>query len=347
MKEKIILNAESGISTIIIGDSMRDIHEYLPENDIVIITDSNLFSHYSTLIEKFRTIVINPGEDAKDIETLVHVFEQLISFNADKTTFLVGFGGGVICDLTGFVASVFKRGLKFGFVSTSLLSQIDASIGGKNGINLKNYKNIIGLIRQPEFVLCDQSVLNTLPEKDYLSGFAEIIKYGLIGNTQILNILEENIDRLLNRDKELLRELVFESVSIKVDIVTKDENDSGERRTLNFGHTIGHALEKIYNLRHGEAVSIGIIKALMISEEVAGLDRKVKERVIELFSLFHLPVDMTDVNPEIFTLLSGDKKMSGDNISFILLKKPGEPIIMNMTKEELNEHVKSVFKIIK
>ncbi len=183
----------------------------------------------------------------------------------DRTAFIVGIGGGIVCDITGFVASTYLRGVRFGFAATTLLAQVDASAGGKNGVNFSGYKNMVGMFNQPEFVICDPEVLQTLSERDRGCGLAEIVKHAAIADDGLFCYLEENVGEVLALSPPTVRRMVYDSVVIKSEIVNRDEKETGERRKLNFGHTFGHAVEKITGAPHGEAVSIGMMVAARLS----------------------------------------------------------------------------------
>ncbi|MBK5271304.1 MAG: 3-dehydroquinate synthase, partial [Bacteroidia bacterium] len=237
-------------------------------NATVLITDENVYNAHSNRFKGWNTIILKAGEEYKVQATVDAIIEQLIEMEADRKTTLVGVGGGVITDITGYTASVYMRGLRFGFIPTSILALVDASIGGKNGIDVGVYKNMVGIIRQPAFILHDLIFLNTLPQIEWENGFAEIIKHACIKDAAMFRHLEENSFKTYQNRKKSICELIQRNAIIKTKVVQNDEFEKGERRLLNFGHTLGHALENQYELLHGQAVSIGMTYACQISEQL-------------------------------------------------------------------------------
>ncbi|MDQ1354418.1 MAG: 3-dehydroquinate synthase, partial [Acidobacteriota bacterium] len=256
---------QTGLSKIAVGEALENLEKYTSGAKKVIITDENLNRLYHNRFPPWDIIEIGTGEKIKTLETLEYIYKKLVELEIDRSCFIVGIGGGIVCDVTGFAASTFMRGLPFGFVSTSLLSQVDASVGGKNGVNFYGYKNMIGMFNQPNFVICDPEMLKTLPQKELISGFAEVVKHAAIGSEELFTFLEINFQKALDLDGEILEKLIYDSVTIKADVVREDEKEKGKRRILNFGHTLGHALEKTTGLPHGEAVSLGMVFAAELS----------------------------------------------------------------------------------
>ncbi|MCJ7542222.1 MAG: 3-dehydroquinate synthase, partial [Desulfobacterales bacterium] len=254
---------------------------------------------------------------------------------ADRSTFIVGIGGGIVCDIAGFVASTYLRGVRFGFVSSTLLSQVDASVGGKNGVNFKDYKNMIGVFNQPEFVICDLNLLNTLPEKEVLCGLAEIVKHAVIGDRHLFAYLEAHYQEALALDKDVIGKLVYDSIIIKSAIVNQDELEKGERRKLNFGHTFGHAFEKTTGVPHGEAVSAGMVVASQLSVKRGHLSAKNAERIETLLQKIGLPVRIQAEGKSILDALKKDKKRKGDRIYFVLLDEIGNAFVEQIPIKEL------------
>jgi 3-dehydroquinate synthase len=247
----------------------------------------------------------------------------------------VGIGGGIVCDISGFVASTFLRGLPFGFVPTTVLSQADASLGGKNGINFQGFKNLIGTFRQPSFIFCDPDMLSTLSDEEYLSGFAEIVKHAAICSKSLLQVIEENIDRILERDKDLLLKLILESVKIKASVVEKDVNEEGPRRLLNYGHTFGHALEKVYNLKHGEAIALGMIIANRYSIGKGYLVEGEAERLRNVCERLSLVRGISPDKKSVWDALIRDKKKYRDEIHFVQVKELGKGFIEKIPLRDL------------
>ncbi len=315
--------------------SIDRLAEIVPAGKCIVITDKNILFNYEQQLSPFTKIVLEAGEEEKSFESLNLIIDQLIRHEADKTTALVGIGGGVITDIAGFAASIYMRGIPFGFVPTTLLAQVDASIGGKNGVNYDHFKNLLGVIKQPDFILIDAEFLKTLPETEYRSGLAEIVKYGLIFDKALFNLIQKNVKNILEKEKELLEEIIHRCMDIKKAIVEKDEFEANERKILNFGHTIGHAIERIERIPHGFAVSIGMAAACRLSEAYAGLSHDVTFQLTDLLIKFGLPV-ISKTDPDIIlSNLKMDKKKRGEVIDFILIKDIGEPIIVPIKPEEI------------
>ncbi len=313
----------------------------LKENT-VIITDENIIAHHSNKFDGWETIVIKPGEQNKQQATVDYIINELINIKADRETFIVGVGGGVVTDIAGYVASVYMRGIKFGFVPTTILAMVDASIGGKNGVDVGLYKNLIGATKQPEFLLYDYSLLKTLPQGQWVNGFAEIIKHACIKDEDLFVWLENNSLEFFQSSIERNDELIKWNVDIKYNIVSNDEFETGERKLLNFGHTLGHAIENIYALPHGKAVSIGMIAACNIASEINNFSTTDIARVTRLLKTYHLPVELEFNNDEVWEVLLMDKKKSGDTMNFILLNKIGEAIIKPIPLSQLRRLFKHI-----
>ncbi len=322
-------------SKIFVGERLGNLKTYVPAGKAIMVTDSNVRKLYEPQFPNYPVIEIGVGETIKTLETVEMIYRQFLDLGADRSTFIIGIGGGIVCDITGFAASTFLRGLDFGFVSTSLLSQVDASVGGKNGVNYQSYKNIIGAFNQPDFVVCDTAMLKTLPENELSCGFAEIVKHGAIADAAHFEYLENHVEEALNLEEEVIRRLVFDSVSIKAAVVNKDEREKGERRKLNFGHTFGHAVEKITGRLHGDAVSIGMAVAAALSSKRGLLAEESVERIISLLKRLHLPIHIVMERARVLDALKKDKKREGDYINFVLLNRIGEAIIEEISIAEL------------
>jgi len=344
MKRVINIKTQAGeTSTLLIGNFLNEIHSRLPaEKKVFVITDTNLFKHYGPILQPFHPIVIETGEENKTFATVEKITRELLRTGADRSSFILGFGGGLVCDVAGFTAATYMRGLPFGFVSTSLLSQVDASTGGKNGINFEGYKNIIGTFRQPSFVLCDPVTLKTLPEREFIQGFAEIIKVALIRNETLFEYLENNVEKALQKNPETLEHLIFESVNIKASIVNRDEKETGERKILNFGHSFGHAIEKITRAyTHGEAISIGMRLACQLSEEYGTLSSEETLRILRLLEAYQLPSKNPLCVPILVDAMKKDKKKEGDLLHFVLLRKIGKAFTQSLSLEEILQPLSS------
>ena len=301
----------------------------------IIITDENIYEAHKKLFAGWNIIVVKPGEEYKVQLTVDTIIEQLIDFAADRQTTLIGVGGGVITDITGYVASVYMRGIPFGFVPTSLLGLIDASIGGKNGIDVGVYKNMVGTIRQPSFILHDLQLLDTLPQNEWENGFAEIIKHACIKDAAMFRQLEQNSVTAFQQDKTQLAELVKRNVEIKIKVVQEDEFEKGERRLLNYGHTLGHALENQYELSHGQAIAIGMAYASVISEELIGFGDA--NRVARLLSHYDLPTFAEFDKQKVFPVMRMDKKREKTDLNYILLEKIGKGVVKSVAVSQLEK----------
>ncbi len=313
----------------------------LKENTIL-ITDENVFQLQQQKFEGWKTIVIKAGEEHKQQSTVDAIVKQLIEMEADRKTFIVGVGGGVVTDITGYAASVYMRGVKFGFVPTTILAMVDASIGGKNGVDVGVYKNLVGMIKQPEFLLFDYSLLKTLPFEQWVNGFAEVIKHACIKDAVLFATLEKFSLHDFTTDTTLLAELIEKNVHIKTAVVVNDEFEQGERKLLNFGHTIGHAIENLHQLLHGHAISIGMVAACNLSEQINGFHFEEAIRIVKLLAKYHLPVDVETEYDKVFEVLKMDKKRSKKEMNFILLNKIGEAVIKPINLDELHKHLKEI-----
>jgi 3-dehydroquinate synthase len=322
--EKLIIKTGNHSSSILLGESIANIGNYLNHHRTIVISDTNVFRLYNRYMDRFPVIIIGTGESNKSLSSVEYVMEKLLEFEADRSTFILGFGGGLVCDLAGFAASIFMRGLKFGFISTTLLSQVDASVGGKNGINYKGFKNMIGVFRQPEFVVCDYSLLQSMEKKEFVAGFGEIIKAAAIRDKNLFSYLIKFSNEALAQDPAVIHHLVKNAVQIKVNIVQNDEREKAERRLLNFGHTFGHAIEKLTGMLHGEAVSLGMVMAVRLSVKIGLCSVEDSNQLIALLKQYGLPVNVPLKPNDIFDAIRKDKKRENDVIHFVLLRKIGE-----------------------
>ena len=329
------LDTRIGKSVILIAERLENLKKYLPVKMPIIITDTNVQKYWGHYFPPGAVITIDTGEEIKSLDTVGGIYEQLLELGADRASFIVGIGGGIVCDIAGFVASTYLRGVRFGFVSTTLLSQVDASVGGKNGVNFGGYKNIVGVFSQPEFVICDQNLLKTLPQREFQSGFAEIVKHGAIADDQLFAYLEQNWSRALEQDSEVIEKLVYDSVIIKSTIVNRDATEQGERRKLNFGHTLGHAIEKTLKVPHGEAVSAGMVLASKLSEKKGYLQSEDSTRLSNLLEKFRLPVELEFNRQQVFEAIGKDKKREGDRLKFVLLKRIGAAVVNEISIQDL------------
>jgi 3-dehydroquinate synthase len=309
--------------------------EIVDRSNTVIITDENIQGNHTKRFKGWNTIVLKPGEQFKIQSTVDDVISQLLALEADRKTTLVGVGGGVITDITGYIASIYMRGIPFGFIPTSLLAMVDASIGGKNGIDVGFYKNMVGVIRQPGFILHDMAFLKSLPQHEWENGFAEIIKHACIRDKEMFKDLEKSTFDTYQKRQTAICKLVQRNAIIKSKVVQKDEFEKGERRLLNFGHTLGHALENQYDLSHGQAVAIGMVYACRISEKLTGF--KDTERVIKVIEKYNLPTGVSFDKQKVFDVMKMDKKRERKEMNYILLNKIGKGIVKAIPVKELEK----------
>ncbi|MBI9066251.1 MAG: 3-dehydroquinate synthase [Salinivirgaceae bacterium] len=333
--EKVYIKGSQSESLILIGESFKTYKKYLPNKKVIVLTDEKVGSFYNQYFQEYPIIEIGQTEKNKNLKTIDFILTQLIELNADRSTFLLAVGGGIVCDIAGFVASIYLRGIDFAFISTTLLSQVDASVGGKNGVNFQGFKNILGVFNQPKFVICDPVMLKTLETNELNSGFAEIVKHTLIDDKPMFEKLEKDYSKALNLDETFINALVSNSVKIKAGIVNKDEKEKGERRKLNLGHTYGHAIEKLMGISHGNAVSIGLMVAAKLSFKLGYLSQDRVFRIEKLLNNLNLPTSVSEKQAEILDALIMDKKRENSQIHFVLLKDIGEVFVKTISIEEL------------
>ncbi len=341
----VTIQGRNNISRLLVGEKLEKLAHHLPKTGkCIIITDGNVLRHHGERFPKADLITIGLGEGSKTLETVRGIYENLIRLNADRSTFLLGIGGGIVCDITGFAASTFMRGLSFGFAATTLLAQVDASVGGKNGVNLYGYKNMIGVFNQPDFVICDPDLLHTLPQSEIRGGLAEIIKHAVIADPDLFDFLEARREQVLNLERETIMRLVHDSVIIKSQVVNQDETEKGRRRILNFGHTLGHAVEKTMGLSHGEAVAFGMTVAATLSVQKGLLSQAACDRIINLIAACGLPVRLTMDLDQVLPALQKDKKRSGESIHFVLLEDIGRAVVLEVGMTELETAIKLEYR---
>ena len=319
-------------SEIIIGN-LRCVNKFC--NRKVIITDKNVLKHHKNSFPQGTVIPIDVGEKMKTLDTIKQLYEKFLDYKIDRYSLIVGIGGGVICDITGFASSTYLRGIEFGFVPTTLLAQADASIGGKNGVNFIGYKNIIGTFNKPKFVICDFELLKTLPINELKCGFAEIIKHAVIADKNYFSYLENHWQGVFNLDLKIVEHVVLESIRIKSQIVSEDEKEKGRRYILNFGHTFGHAIEKITSYNHGQAISIGMVMAAKLSNKLGFLSYSEINRLEKLIKDIGLPVDIQISKNEIIQAIWKDKKRNYDKIHFVFLSKIGKAFVKEIEINKL------------
>lgn len=322
-------------SRVVIGDAINSLENYLPsDRKVVIVTDPNVHRLYKEIINRYDYCLIGLGEPNKTLGTAGKLYGELLARGADRSTFLVGFGGGIVTDVTGFVASTYMRGLRFGFVATTLLAQVDASVGGKNGVNYEGYKNMVGTFNQPDFVLCDPAMLDTLPEREFRAGLAEVVKAAIIADADLFGRIERTTFEALRTDTDLLSDAVSAAIRVKADIVERDERESGDRRKLNLGHTLAHAIEKASNrMNHGEAVAVGTVLIAGAAVKLGALTQADCDRIVNVLTAlgFDLtpPVEVKRLLKEV----GKDKKNEDGMLRIVLPVGIGDCEVRPMTMD--------------
>lgn len=343
----------SGLENLLSGLTLEG-HRAL----IIADTNSNIHSaEVAEIISRHASftdiLILPPGENYKGLNTVQLIYSYLMEHHFDRKDFLFALGGGVIGDMTGFTAATYMRGISFVQLPTTLLSMVDSSIGGKTGVDFEGYKNIIGAFYQPKAVYINLKTLNTLPDREFYSGFGEIIKHGLILDHDYYDYLAAHCEEALARKSEVLEEVIYRSCQIKQQIVEDDPYEGGNRALLNFGHTIGHAVEKAmdFTMLHGECVAAGIAAAAYISFERGLVTGKELSGIIHILEQYHLPaaITLSEQNLTQNTILSSiknDKKMVSGKIRFILLEKLGKACIdTTVTEEEMLSAIKYIMGV--
>ena len=279
-------------SEVYIGSAAEILPELLPQGRVVVVSDATIDRLYHPLLAKYDTVLIGTGESIKTLQTVETIYRRFIELGVDRSTFVLGIGGGIVTDVAGFAASTYMRGLRFGFVSTTLLGQVDASVGGKNGVNVDGYKNMAGTFTQPQFVVCDPSLLRSLSDREFRAGLAEVVKAAIIADADLFGRIEQTSFETLRTDTDLLSDVISAAIRVKADIVEYDEKESGERRKLNLGHTLAHAIEKSSNrMNHGEAVAVGTALIAGAAVKLGVLKEEERQRIAEVLS--RLGFDLT------------------------------------------------------
>ncbi len=344
MSELLTLKGTNGVSEIHIENGLLSraaavIGETFSPSRIHIVSDSTVAPLYLQKLEQQFTLpvthtIIPAGEEHKRLSTVEGIYHDLLASGMTRKDLIVALGGGVVGDITGFAAATFLRGVSLCQIPTTLLAQVDSSVGGKTGVDMPEGKNLVGAFYQPRLVLIDPSVLTTLPEQTFADGMAEVVKYGYISNRDILDMVSAP------DYKQNIESIICECVKIKRDVVTIDEHDTGLRMILNFGHTIGHAAEKLGNyvdLTHGQAVAVGMVAAMRLSAFLGNED--LTGRLIEILKHIGLPTELKYDREDIYRSLLSDKKKFGATVNFILVREPGRAEITPIDAEKLHEYV--------
>jgi len=335
MKKKIQIGEQA--TTFYFNNSISFLSTLVDKTNTFILTDENVYQYHKNKIKGFKVIVIKAGELNKQQETINTIITQLLQLGANRQSTLIGIGGGVITDMAGYVASIYMRGIAFGFVPTTILAMVDAAIGGKNGVDIGTLKNMVGTINQPGFLLYDYGLLKSLPNHEWENGFAEIIKHAFILDAAMYKQLLKHTIKHYQKDSMLLHKLIMRNALLKTSIVQKDTFEKAERKFLNFGHTIGHAVENDYKLAHGFAISIGMVLAAKISAAVGNFSSE--QKLIDLLQQYNLPTAIDfDLNKALEKVKS-DKKSNANYVHFVLLEKIGKAYTMPLTLQQISFHL--------
>ena len=318
-------------------------------SDLVFITDTNVYNIYKSFFTNSKVIVFHSSESEKTLSTVDFIYRELLNYQVSRNTVLVGVGGGIVSDIVGFVASTYLRGLRFGFVPTTLLGMVDASIGGKNGVNYDGYKNIIGTINEPEFIYWSIDFLNSLPERELHSAFGEILKYAIGFDKDLFDLLNKYTYKEIVKDDNALSEVIIKCINIKNGIVSKDLKEIGERKRLNLGHTIGHAIEKYtHDIVHGEAVGIG----LYVMTFYSGCDNFIELpevsdilKLLEKYDLAHFKKYdyKTLLKNSIDNIIADKKRSDSDTIEIVVISKIGRCEIERVEINKYKKLIQSIF----
>ena len=333
--KKRIFKVDGVATAFYFNAKFKFLSKLVDKRSTVLLTDEHVYKFHQPKFAGWNVIVLKAGEQFKIQATADAIIEKLLEMGADRGTMLIGVGGGVITDLTGYVASVYMRGLSFGFVPTTLLAMVDASVGGKNGVNHGTFKNMVGTIRQPAFLLIDYSFLRTLPLAEWQNGFAEIIKHAICFDRTLFQQLEKKTLDNYQRNTAAIDLLVQRNIVLKMKVVGLDEKENGKRKLLNFGHTVGHALEMKYELSHGQAISLGMVFAAKISTVVQSF--KYFDRLQRLLQSYGLPTQASVNWKKLIATMRMDKKKKGDRLNYILVDQIGRAIQKEMTFKKLEK----------
>lgn len=333
------LNTVTGRCLIKIGMPFSDIGKKPGNDRVIAIMDSKVRKLHGKKLRHLESIDIDGGEQLKTLNAVGVIYSKLLGLNVDRGTTIVGIGGGTVLDITGFVASTFMRGLPFSYVPTTLLAQADAAVGGKNGVNFLGYKNLIGTFSQPREVICDLSTLETLEPRDRRNGLFEIIKHAIIGSNELFTLLEERTDEIMALDRSLMEEILFSSLRVKTKIVARDAREAGLRKKLNLGHTLGHTLEKVFSVSHGDAVGTGIVFAARLSNLLGRLTKGHAmriERLLSKYGVLPVPEGQRDAVKE---ALLKDKKRKGAIMQFVLPSGIGRCVVEDIPISRIEEAI--------
>ncbi len=330
------LDVHSGRCRIVVGESINKLGRYAAADKVLLVTDRRVAKLHGEKFSEYESVVLGEGERSKTLSSIRKVYEKALDMELDRNSYIIGVGGGIVCDMAGFSASTYLRGVRCGLVPTTILSQVDAAIGGKNGVNLKSYKNMVGTIKQPEFCMCDIDLLKTLSADDISCGMAEVIKDAAIADADFFSYLEGSMEKAINLDKDALYRIVCSCIGIKTGMVSRDEQECAERMLLNFGHTFGHAIEKTTGLPHGASISIGMMIEAGLSVRKGLLSRESYDRIEMLLMRANLPTTIGIDDAEALSdAIMKDKKRAGGEIHTVLLDGIGKARIERIDIDEI------------
>ena len=336
--KSIKIKFSSATVSFILDGKFASIEKLTGKANPIFITDENVYSLYENKFKGKRTVVIPSGEEHKQQSTVDFIIDALLNFGATRDTILIGVGGGVVTDMVGYVAGIYMRGVAVAFVPTTILAMVDASIGGKNGIDVGVYKNMVGLIRQPSFLLYDVDFLKTLPKHQWENGFAEIIKHAAIKDVKMMTELNAHDIAYYQKNTKALKALIEKNVQLKAKVVQKDEFEKGDRKLLNFGHTLGHAIENEHALLHGHAISIGMVYAAKISQVLQGF--KDTGLLVDTLKKYGLPTAMHFDIERAMEVMQKDKKKATAGMQYVLLNKIGKAVYETVPMKALQKLIK-------
>jgi len=339
---------------IYVSTDFSDLGKALSQAEIgkktVLVTDENVNLYHSDECEKALTVsgfevhklVIEAGEKSKNLDTVRRIYDFMIDLKLERNSTIIALGGGVVGDITGFAAATFLRGINFIQIPTTLLAQADSSVGGKVGVDFRGAKNIIGAFYQPKLVYVNVNTLKTLPLREIKAGMAEVVKHGIIMDSEFFDYIDYNTNKIFNFDESVLQYITKMNCTIKGKVVEKDEKESGLRAILNFGHTIGHAIESLSNftMLHGECVSIGMVGAFKLAEKLGMVSKEATQKVVNVLCNIGLPVNAAGMSAnDIYEQMFYDKKIKNNKLVFVLPKRIGEVVLCEVSDREL---IKSV-----
>ncbi len=300
---------------------------------LVVITDPTVHGLYRASLHDLDVFEVPAGDAGKRLSVVEQIYGELYRREVERSDCILAFGGGAICDIAGFAAATYLRGLRFGSVPTTLLAQVDAAHGGKNGLNFEGRKNLIGTIRQPEFIICDAAFFATLPQDQFRDGLAEVIKHGVIADPAILELVASTH----NRAPEIVAQMIARSLAVKNSIVQRDMFEAGERRKLNFGHTIGHGFEVVCGVSHGQAVAVGMVYELALSVLWGRLAPEVAEHIVRIISNTGLPRDLEFDRTKVLEAIRYDKKRVGTRVAMPIVHALGVAVVEEVEMTEIEQ----------